>query len=326
MKIALVARPPDESQLQLARQIGVTDIVGAIPGVSIFPQREQVLWEYLPLLHLRQQVENAGLTLSVIESIPVSDRITLGLPGRDEDIEIFCQSLRNMGAAGIPILCYNFMAMFNWLRTSTTTRGRGNAFVTSYNHQLMQNAPLTYAGHVSEEKMWENFEYFLRQIVPVAENVNVKLALHPDDPPISPIRGLARIMRSIEALQRVIDLVPSDYNGITLCQGTLAAMGDVDIPATIRHFGDQGKIFFAHFRDIQGSVPSFRETFHDNGKTDMVATMQAYHDVDFDGPMRPDHTPTLVGEPNNNPGYERMGRLFAVGYIKGLIDALQKEN
>lgn len=326
MKIALVARPPKEAQLQLAVQLGVTDIVGALANVSIFPQPKQILWDYLPLLQLRQQVENAGLRLSVIETIPISNRITLGLDGRDEDLDIFCQSLENMGNAGIPILCYNFMAVFNWLRTSTSTRGRGNALVTSYDHELMANAPDAVAEKLSEEQMWENFEYFLRRVVPVAESVNVKLALHPDDPPISPIRTIPRIIRTVDALQRVIDMLPSDYNGITLCQGTIAAMGEPDIPNIIRHFGGQEKIFFAHFRDIRGSVPKFTETFHDNGKTDMVATIQAYQDIGFDGPIRPDHVPTLVDEANNDPGYEGMGRLFAVGYMRGLIDAIYGTN
>ncbi len=144
MRIALAVRPPDESQMRLAKQMGVTDIVSILAGYSPLPQKEQgPVWEFLPLLRLRKQVEDAGLTLSVIESIPISDRITLGLPGRDEDLDKFCQSVANMGAAGIPILCYNFMAVFNWLRTSTTTRGRGGALVTSYDHRLMENAPLT---------------------------------------------------------------------------------------------------------------------------------------------------------------------------------------
>lgn len=325
MRIAIVSRPPNEFEMRLAKQMGVTDIVGALPGVSILPERVQgPVWEYLPLLHLRQQVEDAGLTLAVIESIPISDRITLGLPGRDEDLDKFCESVGNMGRAGIPILCYNFMAVFNWLRTSTTTRGRGEALVTSYDHRLMQAAPMTYAGEVSEERMWENFVYFLKRVVPVAEAANVKLALHPDDPPISPIRGLARIIRSVEAFERVFDIVPSDYNGMTFCQGNFAAMG-VDVPATIRHFGGLEKIFFAHFRDVRGTVPAFQETFHDEGDTDMVATMRAYRDIRFDGPIRPDHAPTMAGESNDNPGYMVLGRLFAVGYMRGLMQAVKAE-
>jgi len=318
MRIALFLRSLSESNLRLARQIGVTDIVTVLPEAQRGP-----VWEFLPLLQLRKRVEDAGLTLSVIESIPISDRIKLGLPGRDEDLENFCQSVRNMGAAGIPVLCYNFMAVFNWLRTSTTTRGRGGALVTSYDHRLIEKAPLTWAGEVSEEQLWDSLEYFLKRVVPVAEEAGVKLALHPDDPPISPIRGVARILRSIEACDRVLEMVPpSDFNGITLCQGTFGAMEGVDVPSAIRHFGEQGKIFFAHFRDIRGSVPAFEETFHDEGKTDMAEAMRAYEEVGFDGPIRPDHVPTLEEEANEAPGYMMLGRLYAVGYMKGLLDAL----
>jgi mannonate dehydratase len=326
MKLALVSRPLKESEMRLAKQLGVTDIVSVLPGHSPLPNREQEsVWEYLPLVRLRKQVEDAGLTLSVIESIPISDRITLGLPGRDEDLNKFCESVANMGRAGIPILCYNFMAVFNWLRTSTTTRGRGGALVTSYDHSLMENAPLIYTGEVSDEKMWENFEYFLKKVMPVAEEFKVKLALHPDDPPLSPIRGLARIIRNVDAFKRVIEMVPSDNNGITFCQGNFAAMGNVDVPQTIRYFGQRNKIFFAHFRDVRGSVPKFEETFHDEGKTNMAETMRAYRDIGFDGPMRPDHAPTMEGESNDEPGYMIYGKLFAVGYMKGLIDAVNSE-
>ena len=325
LRLALVSRPPDDSEIRLARQMGVSDIVSILPGRSTTPQHEQgPVWEYSPLVRIREQVENAGATLSVIESIAISNRITLGLPGRDEDLDTFCQSVTNVGRAGIPILCYNFMAVFNWLRTSTTTRGRGDALVTSYDHRLMKNAAPAEDGEFSDEQMWQNFEYFLKRVVPVAEAAKVRLALHPDDPPISPIRGLARIIRSVDAFKRVFELVPSDSNGMTFCQGNFAAMG-ADVPAAIRYFGSRKKIFFAHFRDVRGTVPRFEETFHDEGDTDMVEAMRAYRDIGFDGPIRPDHAPTMEGESNDNPGYMIRGKLFAIGYMKGLIDAVYAE-
>jgi mannonate dehydratase len=168
--------------------------------------------------------------------------------------------------------------------------------------------------------MWRNFEYFLKRVVPVAEQANVKLALHPDDPPISPVRGIARIIRNEEAFERVFEMAPSDSSGMTFCQGTFAAMG-VDVPEAIRQFGRRKKIFFAHFRDVRGAVPTFQETFHDEGDTDMAAAIRAYREVDFDGPMRPDHAPTMEGESNDDPGYATGGKIFAIGYLKGLIDA-----
>jgi mannonate dehydratase len=184
----------------------------------------------------------------------------------------------------------------------------------------MAGAPLTSAGFVADELLWDTLAYFLERVVPVAERAGVKLALHPDDPPISPIRGVARIIRSVEAVDRAITLVPSAYNGITFCQGCFAEMG-ADIPAAIHHFGHQGKLFFAHFRDVRGTVERFQETFHDDGQTSMYDAMRAYLAIDFDGPMRPDHVPTMEGDPNDPPGYTNRGRLFALGYMKGLIEA-----
>lgn len=227
-----------------------------------------------------------------------------------------------MGRAGIPIYCYNFMAVFNWLRTSTAVRGRGDALVTRFDAADLANAPPTYAGTTDDEEMWENFRYFLHRALPVAEKAGVKLALHPDDPPMSPVMGLARIIRSVDAFKRVLDIADSPSNGITFCQGNFAAMGNVDLPETIRWFGSRKKIFFSHFRDVRGSVPAFEETFHDDGKTDMAACIRAYLDIGYDGPMRPDHAPTMEGESNDQPGYMMRGQIFAIGYMKGLIDAV----
>jgi mannonate dehydratase len=154
----------------------------------------------------------------------------------------------------------------------------------------------------------------------VAEKAKVKLAMHPDDPPLSPIRGLGRIMRSLENYQRLLDLVPSPVNGVTLCQGNFTLMTE-DLPKAIRHFGRQKKIFFVHFRDVRGTPERFEETFHDDGKTNMLEAMKLYYRYGYSGPARPDHVPTMAGEDNANPGYELMGRLFGVGYIKGLMEA-----
>jgi len=320
----MVSRPLAEADLRLARQMGMTDVVTTMTGVPMAPERVQgPAWTYIDLLHLRQRVEDAGLTLSVIEGYQLSDRITLGLPGRDEDLDRLCESIANMGRAGIPIYCYNFMAVFNWLRTSTSVRSRGDALVTRFDAAQLADAPLTYAGETTDEQMWANFEYFLKRVLPVAEAAKVKLALHPDDPPMSPVLGLARIMRDMDAFKRVIEMADSPSNGITFCQGNFAAMGTVDIPNAIRYFGARQKLFFAHFRDVRGSVPAFEETFHDDGKTDMAAAMRAYFDIGFDGPMRPDHAPTMEGESNDNPGYMVRGKIFAIGYMKGLIDSIQ---
>jgi len=320
MRIGLVLPGLTESNLRLAKQMGVTDVVSGVPAEA----RNDPAQEFRALLALKQQVYDAGLELSVIEGgMGVSDRIKLGLPGRDEDIEKWCTSLKTIGAVGIPIICYNWMAVFNWMRTSFTTRVRGGALATSYEHALMKGAPCPNVGVVTEAQLWESLEYFLKAVVPVAEEANVQLAMHPDDPPLSPIAGVGRIMINTENFQRLIDLVPSPVNGITFCQGCFSEMG-VDIPATIKHFGKQKKIFFAHFRNLRGTAESFCETFHDNGETGMFEAMRAYYDIGFEGPMRPDHAPTMEGEDNNRPGYAMLGKVFAAGYMKGLLEAVEK--
>ena len=313
--------PPRPSELwTLAVQLGVTDAVTQLPQ----PEPGRPVWDFLSLLRMNQSFADAGLHVAVIESAPPMERVRLGLPGRDEEIEHICEMLTNMGAVGIPVWCYNFMAGFGWLRTSTTVRGRGGALVLGYDHALMERAPLTEFGVVEEARMWENYEYFLQRVLPAAEQANVKLALHPDDPPISPIRGIARIFRSVEAFQRALALSSSDAHGITFCQGSFTTMG-ADIPATIRLFGARQKIFFAHFRDVAGTPTRFVETFHDNGPTNMLEAMRCYHEIGFTGVMRPDHVPTLEGDVNDPPGYTTLGRLYATGYMHGLSEAVQSE-
>jgi mannonate dehydratase len=299
----------------LCVQAGVTHAVVFFPGIANRP------WELAPLRDLKQRVDRAGLQLEVLEASPPMQKIRLGLPGRDEEIELFNTMLRNMGELGIPVICYNFMAVMGWTRTSMAVPARGGAMVSEYRHQDLKGPPLTEHGVVAEARLWENFEYFLRRVLPTAEKAKVKLALHPDDPPLSPLRGIGRIMRSVDAFQRVIDLLPSEYNGITLCQGNFTLTTD-DLPSVIRQFGRQRRIFFVHFRDVRGTPDNFVETFHEDGPTDMLACIQAYKDVGYEGVLRPDHVPTMEGESNENPGYSSLGRLLAIGYITGLREAV----
>ena len=318
MRLAVYLPAFPNEMWRLAVQLGVTDAVASLPSVR---PGDPPVWDYMSLLRMKLRFADAGMNVAVIESRPPMNKIMLGLPGRDEEIEQVCELLTNMGAVGIPVWCYAFMAVFNWLRTSTTTVGRGGALVTSYDHALMENAPLTEYGIVSEERLWDNFAYFLQRVVPVAEQAKVKIALHPDDPPISPIRGIARIFRSVEAFKRAIEMVPSNYSGITFCQGSFATMG-ADIPEAIRYFGKRKKILFVHFRDIRGTAARFVETFHDEGQTDMLEAMRGYQEIGFDGVMRPDHVPTMEGDDNMNAGYTTRGRLYAIGYMRGLLEGL----
>ena len=313
--------PPQPSPLwKLVKQAGVNYVVGGLPLPSDCGPGETP-YDLMPLLRMKQRYEDAGFKLAVIEARPPMDKLIRGLPGSDQELEWCVKLVENMGKLEIPVWCYAWMAVISWTRTRADVPSRGGSLVTAFDlAEFEQRPPLP---EVREEDLWRNLEAFLKAMVPVAERAGVKLSAHPDDPPLSPLHGVGRILISVENFQRVLDLVPSDYNTLTLCQGNFTLMTD-DLPAVIRHFGRQGKISFVHFRDVRGDARRFEETWHDEGKTDMLACMEAYRDIGFEGVLRPDHVPTVEGDSNDDPGYSSYGRLYAIGYIRGLREAVYR--
>jgi len=314
---ALILPPEPDDRWHLARQMDVSDVV--IHPLEIGDGKTD--WTYDDLHGIDQWLEEVGLNFSVLEgSVPLTDRIRFGLEGREADIEQFKEFVRNCGAVGVPVVCYDWMGGVRWARTEAHIESRGGSSVTGYDNAKDSDRPAE-AADVGREQVQAALEHFVQEVTPVAEEAGVKLGLHPDDPPRESVRGIPRVVNSPEAYQRVLDAYDSPHNGITFCQGNFAAMG-VDIPETIERFGD--RINFVHFRDVDGDADRFVETWHDDGPTDMLAAMDAYErHVDDDVPMRPDHVPTMAGEDNSNPGYHTKGRLFAIGYMRGLREAVK---
>ncbi len=316
MKPALGIRDITEENLQFAKQIGATAIVAVSPsGLTV---GNAPYYEYERVVQLKSRVEAAGLELAAIQNIPTSwyDKIVWGLPGREEQLDNYCRTLINVGRAGVPVMHYNFHAIRVW-RTSRHARVRGNALTTAYDHALMENAPVERAA-LSADQLWENFELFLRRIIPAAESVGLKMALHPDDPPISPIAGAACLFIDVPAFQRVLDMVPSPSNGLLFCQGCYTEMLGQNVFDAIRHFGKQGKIFYVHFRNVLGQMPSFSETFIDDGDIDMFEALKVYKEVGFDGAFIPDHLPHVTGDST----FGHAANAHAVGYMRGMMQAL----
>jgi mannonate dehydratase len=347
LEIAEFLSPYPTRLWQLVRQLGISHAVGIVPYDPPDDERNAPLswevchgqvdrnsitpgpdgaypWSFQSLQAMQARFAAAGLTLAVIESSPPMELVRLGLPGRDEEIEIISDFVRSLGRLGIPVWVYNFLAAASWGRTSVEMPSRGGALVTAFDVTKVPPLSLPPGVELTQEQLWDNLQYFLERVLPVAEEAGVMLALHPDDPPLPQVGGVPRIMNTIEAFDKLLDMAPSPANGLTFCQGNFTLMTD-DLPGLIDHFGGQGRIAFVHFRDVRGTPENFAETFHDDGPTDMLACMRAYRDIGFEGVLRPDHVPTLVGEANAAPGYETLGRLHAVGYISGLRQAAYEQ-
>jgi mannonate dehydratase len=304
-----------DSMLRFAKQLGVS---GVLLNTPVLPGEKR--WEYMDLVQLRATVEDYGLRLEALENVPLKfyDKAMLGQPERDEQIANYQETIRNVGRAGIPILGYHWMPNSVW-RTSTTTLGRGGAHVTSFDLSLVQNAPFSHGRVFDEDEMWENYAYFMKAVLPVAEEYNVKLALHPDDPPVESLGGVARLFRNFEGFKRgVVDVAPSPNHGLDFCMGCWSEMGK-GVIEPIKYFGSLGKIIYVHFRDVQGVVPKFQECFIGEGNVNTVEAMRTLKSVGFSGFFIDDHVPHMVDDSD----FGHRGRAHATGYILGLVAAVE---
>jgi mannonate dehydratase len=334
--------PRDPIPLAYIRQIpAVRGIVSALFDVPVGEP-----WSLDRISALRDDVESHDLALSVIESIPVHEDIKLGRATRDRLIENYCESVRNMGRMGVPVLCYNFMPVFDWVRTDLARLSSDGSTALAYDDNALTKIDLSHGtadlpgwatrytadelsallaaySSVSEEQLWENFAYFLARVVPVATESGVRMALHPDDPPWS-IFGLPRIITTGSALERVVNIVDQPANGITFCTGSLAADADNDLLDIIRCIGGKGRIHFAHCRNIKRfGRRSFQETPHPSefGDVDMRAVLAALRDTGFSGPIRSDHG-RMIWDENGQPGYGLNDRALGASYLHGLWEGL----
>ncbi len=318
MKIAEYLRCNPDISWTYAKQMGVEYAVGRMPDGHM----EETAESFEKLKAMKEIYDKNGFKLKVIEPAPLNQKIKIGLDGRDEEIERMCSLIENMGKLGIEVLCYNFAAHFNWVRTSNDIEERGGALVTGYRHSDIDQEKFTEVGTLTKEMLWKNFEYLQKAIVPAAEKAGVMLALHPSDPPVDEIQHVGRILTSPEEYEKALSVVKSDNMGLTMCMGTFTTMG-ADVPKMIEKFGN--KIKFVHIRDVSsGNKYDFHECFPDNGANDMAKCILQYERYCPDAYCRIDHVPTLAGEDNDNPGYCYLGRLFGVGYLKGLLEMAKK--
>jgi len=330
----------DPVTLEQIRQIpGMTGVVSAIYDTPV-----GTAWSLESIQELKKTINDAGLEFEVVESVPVHEDIKLGLPTRDEMIENYCTTLKRLASVGVKVVCYNFMPVFDWTRSdlnfeladgSTALIYDADAVAkmdpnlgelslpgwdSSFTKESMK-AVLDQYKNVTEEDLWNNLKYFLERVCKVADEVGIKMAIHPDDPPWG-IFGLPRIITGAESLRKLVKLVDRPSNGITLCTGSLGVNPENDMPAMIREFGD--RIYFAHCRNIKiTGERCFEESGHlsENGSLDMDEIMQAYRDIDFKYYCRPDHGRMIWGE-TGRPGYGLYDRALGATYLNGLWEGL----
>lgn len=307
-------RSQKDATWDFAVQSGVTKGVIRLPEDKSFDITNYSHWR-----EVHKRFTDFGIQPLLIEPMPneLHDHIKAGDEKRDECIEKAIKMFPIMQELGIEGICFNFMAHIGWLRTSSTFPERGGACVTEFSMKDFEPT----GAKITAKELWANYEYFIKAVIPEAEKYGIKLALHPDDPPVPRLGDVERIMVTRENIRKAVyDIVKSDNLGVCMCQANYYIMGE-DLESVIKEFAK--KIFFVHFRNTTRTPNGFRETFHDNGDIDMAKLMKVYIENGVDVPIRVDHVPTYAGEKSQVAGYDAMGRLFAIGYLKGILQACE---
>jgi mannonate dehydratase len=316
MKLSMVATPPTEEKLRTLKQLGA--------DYAVHYDMKDIPDDLEALRAIGDHYARFGLPLKIVEAGPAIDRIVLGKDGAAEQIERYKRIVGHLGRIGVEVVAYNFMPQVSEdamvVRTAFDAETRGGARTSGFRRADVTAATMPHGETpIPREAMWDNLERFLTVVVPAAEAAGVRLAMHPDDPPLSPLCGLERIMGSTESFDRLLAMSPSPANAITFCIGCFAEMG-ADIPALLARYRD--RIPYVHVRDIRGTLDNFVETFPDDGQTDLVAVFRKLHEIGFDGYLRSDHAPQLATDQSEAPeGYGMQGHIFAIGYLRGLAHA-----
>jgi len=328
MKVGTQQGPVNDVMLQYFKRHGVSHICATVP------RTKGGGWQMDDLLRLRESVEAHGLQLAML-ALPMGSsvishaenpNIMLGKSvDRDREIDGLCEMIRMTARAGIHAVKYN-LTLLGVLRTGTTPGRGGSRYSTWVLADAKQEPPLTVAGVVGADEMWERITYFLKRVVPVAEECKVRMACHPHDPGVPPegFRGVARVLGTVEGLKRFVSIQESPCHGLNFCQGTVAELladPGREIYDVIRYFGNRGKIFNVHFRNIRGRRDNFQEVYVDEGDVDMVRAMRVYREIGYDGMIMPDHVPGHADDPASLQAFA-----FAYGYIKALIQAVGTES
>ena len=323
---------------------------------TLYDKQPGDLWTRQEIHALKKEVEDAGLHIAGIESVNVSDAIKTGSKDRDKDIDTYIECLRNLGEEGIHLVCYNFMPVFDWTRTELAREREDGSTVLAYTQEavdklvpekMFESIASDMNGTVmpgwepermakvkelfdlykdiDNKKLFDNLVYFLKRIMPVCNEYDIKMAIHPDDPAWS-VFGLPRIIINKENINRLMKAVDDPHNGVTFCSGSYGTNLNNDLPDMIRSL--KGRIHFAHVRNLKFHSPdNFEEAAHlsEDGNFDMYEIVKALYDIGFEGPIRPDHG-RMIWDEVAMPGYGLYDRALGAAYICGLWEAIEKSH